>query len=104
MNRDVVMRHIILFYSLKFLTLTQVNKGKTQTPEEFKGEMKKFNRNIRKFMNKLFSKTSGSGGLSGSVEERRQGPCRKHRECVGAGWEPGEANQFHGQKSGSPRD
>lgn len=51
-------------YSLKFITLTQANKGKTQDAEQFHVEIKGCNKNVRRFMNKLFPKSSGSGGLS----------------------------------------
>lgn len=51
-------------YSLKFLTLTKVYEGKFQNSEEFRKEMKKFNKNVRIVMNKLFPKSSNSGGIS----------------------------------------
>jgi hypothetical protein len=50
--------------SLKFVTLTHSNKGKTQDVNTFQAEIREFNKRVRKFMNRLFPKSSGSGGLS----------------------------------------
>jgi hypothetical protein len=59
-----VLSHPKRAYSLKFLTLTKANRGKTQDPIALREEMQGFFKNVRKFMNKLFSKSSASGGIA----------------------------------------